>query len=1005
MNEMYTNLIRGITQQSVQIAVVFLIVAAAAWLLRNQSAHWRYMLWLVVLIKCVTPPAVSVPLAVLPVEPAPSSGIIQSTPREMDTSSVSPAAYMWATGGPSVETKGTMQHSSSVASRNLIASIEPVAPVKAESSADVLPAVPSSTFLYDHPAWNVSLLLALGWLAGIAVFGAYVLVRGWRICSHLRSCRHGVDDALRQEIASIAQTMGLKACPRAWLTDGYAQPFVLGFWRGSLYLPADFGELTLDARRQILAHELAHIVRCDAAINTLQILAQGLFFFHPMVWWANRQIRREREKCCDEIAIATRIVQPRQYTTAIVDALLRDRGPQRAMSTLAVAGPVKNLEERIKTILTPGRRFFRRPTWSAIVTVLLLAAVVAPTALTLTARAEENIPAEAIKAKTPKSDSKNPTVTLPNGISVELIAVNHNPAKPDGWWQPDGQPLNDATYTHIGEVFPSENDCAYEILYHVDAKGKADISTAYKFDQGGSSAGIGIRENKDIQGVAFTYPKTQETLSVSIGIATGNWKTEVEFSPDSSGSSSRGNMGFAYSEAIQNENNLTVMFSDSLEGNLNRRLVAIDTNGKLHTPGRYGMNSTGNVRLSSATFIKLKKEDVKEFQFQTRPYEWALFQNISLQPGKMQNVVACQTEEGNFQPQTKRQVAKTQTLAPVEATPSTEEDASVRAMLQKRIPKIELTDVRFSDAVDYMKEVSGLNIFVNFGQINQENNAQAGGGAPAMGMPGMMPPGAMPPGMMARGTRTSGSRSSRSSRTTQNEDAKKQQDSRDVQVSVDLSEVTIEDALRRILDSAAGVMGIQLAYVIDGSMLVISSQQGIAEMTPRLSESPSPVTTEVVGRGVAGRTSPGMPAGMMGGTPNPPSKVFTEEEKSVLTRLQKRVPKIELADVRFADAMVYMKEVSGLNFFVNFGQIDQELQNVRVSDYSDSRDVQITIDLKDVSLEDTLRRVLDAANGETGVGLSYTIDGSMVVVSTWDGIQTMTPRLAPAEKDTKPESK
>jgi hypothetical protein len=52
--------------QSWQIAILTAMVAAASFALRNRSAHIRYLLWLIVLAKCLIPPLCSVPLAVLP---------------------------------------------------------------------------------------------------------------------------------------------------------------------------------------------------------------------------------------------------------------------------------------------------------------------------------------------------------------------------------------------------------------------------------------------------------------------------------------------------------------------------------------------------------------------------------------------------------------------------------------------------------------------------------------------------------------------------------------------------------------------------------------------------------------------------------------------------------------------------------------------------------------------------------------------------------------------------
>jgi hypothetical protein len=51
--------------QSWQIALLTAVVALATWALRNRSAHVRYLLWLLVLAKCLTPPVCRVP-CVLP---------------------------------------------------------------------------------------------------------------------------------------------------------------------------------------------------------------------------------------------------------------------------------------------------------------------------------------------------------------------------------------------------------------------------------------------------------------------------------------------------------------------------------------------------------------------------------------------------------------------------------------------------------------------------------------------------------------------------------------------------------------------------------------------------------------------------------------------------------------------------------------------------------------------------------------------------------------------------
>ena len=177
--------------------------------------------------------------------------------------------------------------------------------------------------------------------------------------------------------------------PKVWLVEGIGQPFVWGLLRGSIYLPADFVKVnSTEQRKGVLGHELSHIVRFDVAVNILQIIAQAVFWFHPFVWWANKKIRAEREKCCDEMAIARLGAKVKDYSSAIVNILISEYESTRPVPSLAVAGPVNSIEERIKTIMKPGKKFFKRPSLVTATVVLLLGLLTVPTALVLTARAE-----------------------------------------------------------------------------------------------------------------------------------------------------------------------------------------------------------------------------------------------------------------------------------------------------------------------------------------------------------------------------------------------------------------------------------------------------------------------------------------------------------------------------------------------------------------------------------------------------------------------------------------
>ncbi len=82
-------------------------------------------------------------------------------------------------------------------------------------------------------------------------------------------------------------------------------PLVIGWLRPVILLPASaLSGLTPDQLEAILAHELAHVRRCDYLINAFQNVVETLMFYHPAVWWISSCIREEREQCCDDLVVS-----------------------------------------------------------------------------------------------------------------------------------------------------------------------------------------------------------------------------------------------------------------------------------------------------------------------------------------------------------------------------------------------------------------------------------------------------------------------------------------------------------------------------------------------------------------------------------------------------------------------------------------------------------------------------------------------------------------------------
>ncbi len=327
--------------QSWQIAVLVVIVAIVNLLLSNRSAHIRYLLWLIVLAKCLVPPLLTVPVAVLP--------------RAKHVQVIEIASM------PEVE-----------------------APPLASAPA---PVAPGGTIAARPARLSPRQWIGLTWIVGVVAFVLVAVSKALRTQLWLRWKRKPLPAESQMGIEGLFSGLELKMFPTVWLIEGVGQPFVWGLLRGGVYLPANFVKVNnVEHRRDVFGHELSHVLRFDAAINLLQVISQAVFWFHPFVWWANKRIRAEREKCCDEMTIAYLNAPVSDYSRAIVDVLVTEYESTRPVPSLAIAGPVKNIEERIKTMLRPGKKFYKHPSLPAAAMVVLIALLAVPTTITLTAK-------------------------------------------------------------------------------------------------------------------------------------------------------------------------------------------------------------------------------------------------------------------------------------------------------------------------------------------------------------------------------------------------------------------------------------------------------------------------------------------------------------------------------------------------------------------------------------------------------------------------------------------
>jgi len=159
--------------------------------------------------------------------------------------------------------------------------------------------------------WAVERLpLAMPWLLAVWFMG--VLLLSLRFAGGLVTAQRlkRVDDSAvvqlwQEKLIALCVRLRVSRPVRLCESALVEVPTVIGWLRPVILIPISaVTGLSAEQLEALLAHELAHIRRCDYLVNLLQTTIETLLFYHPAVWWVSRQIRQEREHCCDDLAVA-----------------------------------------------------------------------------------------------------------------------------------------------------------------------------------------------------------------------------------------------------------------------------------------------------------------------------------------------------------------------------------------------------------------------------------------------------------------------------------------------------------------------------------------------------------------------------------------------------------------------------------------------------------------------------------------------------------------------------
>ncbi len=205
--------------------------------------------------------------------------------------------------------------------------------------------------LFAGPA---PLLLAALWLALSALLAGRI-AHSYFFLFRLRRRLQAVPEPLNQRKDYLAARFGIARGVELFIAADVKMPMTIGWLRPLIVLPPDLPESLSSAEcDSVIAHELAHIKRWDYATNFAQRVIQALLFFHPAVWFINKQLVIERELACDDWAVKL-TGEPRRYASCLTKLveLLSESKPLAAATGILFGKHI--ISRRVEMILNRDR--------------------------------------------------------------------------------------------------------------------------------------------------------------------------------------------------------------------------------------------------------------------------------------------------------------------------------------------------------------------------------------------------------------------------------------------------------------------------------------------------------------------------------------------------------------------------------------------------------------------------------------------------------------------------